>query len=75
MEPVGIRPKFGRRSTPALFAYSCIKKTGFFFAEVIRGRDTDGCSGTDGEVPVSMILRRAKEEFGAVVPLVDASDL
>lgn len=35
----------------------------------------DGRAGTDGEVPVSMILRRAKEEFGAVVPLVDASDL
>lgn len=35
----------------------------------------DGRAGTDGEVSVSMILRRAKEEFGAVVPLVDASDL
>ena len=37
MGPVEILPKFGRRSTPALFAYSCIKETDLFFAEGARG--------------------------------------
>ena len=41
MGPVEILPKFGRQSAPALFAYSCIKKTDLFFAEVARGRNME----------------------------------
>lgn len=47
MGPVEILPKFGRRSTPALFAYSCIKETDLFFAEGARGRNMEKTSAPE----------------------------
>lgn len=67
-----------RQAISACFIYAFVyKENGLVFCGSCSRAEhgKDGRAGTDGEVPVSMILRRAKEEFGAVVPLVDASDL